>query len=125
MQVEQPTFRTRLPIDAYGDMGFRIGGLRLEGSVLLLSESMEPWEVARMEDLSIDALKPVLSDPAELEFLILGCGSELVRPQTSVVDHFRSAGLGLEFMDTGAACRLYNLLVSEGRSFAAALIAVE
>lgn len=125
MQAEQPNFRSRLPIDAYGDMGFRIGGLRLEGSLLLLSESMEPWSVAHMQELTIDTLQPVLSDPADLEFLLLGCGPTMVRPPTNVLDHFQSAGLGIEFMDTGAACRLYNLLVSEGRSFAAAMIAVE
>ena len=125
MDVQQPTFRSRLPIDAYGDMGFRIGGLRLEGSLLLLSESMEPWDVSSMDDLTIDALNPVLTDPADFEFLLLGSGPKMVRPQTNLMDHFQSAGLGIEFMDTGAACRLYNLLVSEGRSFAAAMIAVE
>jgi len=125
MEVQQPTFRSRLPIDAYGDMGFRIGGLRLEGSLLLLSESMEPWDVASMEELTVDSLNPVLADRGDLEFILLGCGPKMVRPQTNVMEHFHSAGLGIEFMDTGAACRLYNLLVSEGRSIAAALIAVE
>jgi len=125
MEVQQPTFRSRLPIDAYGDMGFRIGGLRVEGSLLLLSEGMEPWDITRMDELTVESLGPVLSDESGLEFLLLGCGAKMVRPQTNVVEHFQSAGLGIEFMDTGAACRLYNLLISEGRSIAAALIAVE
>ena len=125
MELEQPVFRTRLPIDAYGDMGFRIGGLRLEGSLLLLSQGLEPWDVSSMADVTIESLNPVLSDCEDLEFLLLGCGPSMIRPQTNLTEHFREAGLGLEFMDTGAACRLYNLLVSEGRSIAAALIAVE
>ena len=125
MEIEQPVFRSRLPIDAYGDRGFRIGGLRLEGSLLLLSHGMEPWDVTSMDDMTAASFDPVVSDPADLEFVLLGCGPEMVRPRTNLVSHLADAGLGLEFMDTGAACRLYNLLISEGRSIAAALIAVE
>jgi len=58
------------------------------------------------------------------EFLLLGAGPVAALPPRAVRDAVEGAGLGLEFMSTEAAARLYNVLVSEGRRFAAALIAV-
>jgi uncharacterized protein len=56
--------------------------------------------------------------------LLLGTGRGLTRPADAVARAFRDAGLALEAMDTGAACRTYNVLLAEGRPVAAALVAV-
>jgi uncharacterized protein len=58
------------------------------------------------------------------EFVLLGTGGEQALPPRRVRDMIRGAGLGLEFMSSAAAARTYNVLASEGRRFAAALIAV-
>jgi len=57
-------------------------------------------------------------------FLLLGTGASQVFPPIEVRRAFLDANVGLEPMDTGAACRTYNVLLGEGRPVAAALVAV-
>jgi len=112
-------------IDAYGDGGFRLAGARHEGSVLILSDEARRWDVASFDQLSLAALQPVLdAGAAEVEFVLLGVGARNAMPPREIRESLRAAGIGLEFMDTPAAAKLYNLLTSEGRKVAAALIAV-
>lgn len=112
-------------IDAYGDGGFRLAGERHEGSVLILNDEPRSWTVTRLADLTLADLQPVLdAGPEAVEFVLLGAGARNALPPREVRDGLRAAGIGLEFMDTPAAAKLYNLLTSEGRRLAAALIAV-
>ena len=112
-------------IDAYGQGGFRLSGQRHEGSVLILGDVARPWPVASLAELTIESLAPVLAvGRGGVEFLLLGVGAANARPPREVREALAAAGLGLEFMDTPAAARLYNVLTSEGRRLAAALIAV-
>jgi uncharacterized protein len=62
--------------------------------------------------------------PAVVEFVLLGLGAAMVPLPRAVRDAMRDARVGLEVMDTVAACKLYNVLASDGRRVAAALIAV-
>ena len=59
-----------------------------------------------------------------VEFVLLGVGLVNALPPRPVRDALKAAGVGLEFMSTEAAARTYNVLASEGRRLAAALIAV-
>lgn len=112
-------------IDAYGDGGFRLAGERHEGSVLILADEARSWEVASLGQLTLKSLQPVLdAGAAEVEFVLLGVGVRNTMPPREIREGLRAAGIGLEFMDTPAAAKLYNLLTSEGRRVAAALIAV-
>lgn len=112
-------------IDAYGDGGFRLAGQRHEGSVLILADEARSWEVAGLGDLTLASLQPVLdAGSGEVEFVLLGVGARNAMPPREIRDGLRAAGIGLEFMDTPAAAKLYNLLTAEGRRLAAALIAV-
>jgi uncharacterized protein len=112
-------------IDAYGEGGFRLDGVRHEGSLLILSDVASAWPVATFADLTPDSLKPVIeAGRSEVEFLLLGVGARNAMPPRAVRDTLQRAGIGLEFMDTPAAARLYNVLTSEGRRLAVALIAV-
>jgi uncharacterized protein len=112
-------------IDAYGDGGFRLDGARHEGSLLIVSDAASPWPVASLAELTPQSLQPVLdAGRSEVEFLLLGVGARNALPPRAVRDSLQRAGIGLEFMDTPAAARLYNVLTSEGRRIAAALIAV-
>ena len=112
-------------IDAYGDGGFRLSGQRHEGSLLILGDLAHPWPVASLAELTPESLEPVLAaGRAQVEFLLLGVGARNAQPPRPVREALQAAGVGLEFMDTPAAARLYNVLTSEGRRLAAALIAV-
>jgi uncharacterized protein len=112
-------------IDAYGGGGFRLAGAWRDGSVLILGDEHRSWDVTAAADLRLADLQPVLdAGAAEVEFLLLGLGARNALPAREIREGLRAAGIGLEFMDTPAAARLYNLLTSEGRRLAAALIAV-
>ena len=112
-------------IDAYGEGGFRLSGERREGSLLIVGDEPCTWDVASLSELTVEALTPILeAGRAEVEFVLLGVGARNAMPPRAVRDALQSAGIGLESMDTPAAARLYNVLTSEGRRVAAALIAV-
>jgi uncharacterized protein len=101
-------------VDAFGGGGFRLSGDWRPGSVLILDDVAHPWPIASAAALSVEPFASVLkAGPAVSELLV-----------REVRQAFLAAGLGLEFLDTPAAARLYNLLTSEGRRVAAALIAV-
>lgn len=114
----------RAPIGGYGRGLFRAGGVEHRGSLLILPEATLPWDVATAEGLSIDSFAPVLRLGPSVGFLLLGTGATQVFPAPEIRAVFASAGIGLEAMDTGAACRTYNVLLGEERVFAAALIAM-
>ena len=115
----------QVPIEAYGNGGFRFGGMSHRGSVLCLPSGIWGWALSDIDALDPAALQPVLDLASDLSFLILGTGSALRRAPREVRLAFEQAGLGLEAMDTGAAARTYNILLTEGRPIAAALIAVD
>ncbi len=112
-------------IDAYGDGGFRLSGEWYAGSLLIVADQAQPWAVTSLAELTTESLAPVLAaGRAEVEFLLLGVGARNAQPPRALREVLSAAGIGLEFMDTPAAARLYNVLTSEGRRIAAALIAV-
>ncbi|HEY3950613.1 Mth938-like domain-containing protein [Phenylobacterium sp.] len=117
-------------IEAYGDGGFRLSSeqgadARHEGSLLIVADQARAWGVTALAELTVASLAPVFeAGRAEVEFLLLGVGARNAQPPRAVRDALAAAGLGLEFMDTPAAARLYNVLTSEGRRLACALIAV-
>jgi uncharacterized protein len=112
-------------IEVFGGGGFRIAGQRYEGSVLILGDEVRTWPVRSLADLTAADFEPVIAaGPEGAEFVLLGLGPSMVPPPRDVREVLRAAGLGLEAMDTLQACKLYNVLASEGRRIAAALIAV-
>ena len=115
----------RKVIDAYGDGGFRISGERFAGSVLLFPDRVLPWSARAFAELDRAALGPFVGTTPPVEILLIGCGArmELVPPRLR--QELRGLGLVIDAMDTGAACRTYNVLLAEERRVAAALIAVK
>ena len=112
-------------IDAYGGGGFRVSGVRVEGSILILNDQLQPWPVAGREALGVDDVAEVLAAGSrQVEFLLLGIGPKAAPAPPEVRKALQAAGMGLEVMDTATAARLYNVLAAEGRRLAAALIAI-
>jgi len=113
-------------LQGYGDGGFRVSGAgRLEGSQLLFPEKTIPWNVPSIEDISLESLSPVINEADTVHILIVGCGIEFSAVPDGLREGLREHGIVLEWMDTGAACRTFNVLLVEERPVAAALIAVE
>lgn len=123
MSATKARFPGRAPIDAYGSGGFRFAEMSHRGSILCLPSGVYAWERAALD--AVDAFAAVLAEGSALNLLLLGTGRRLVRPPTEVCRLFIDGGIALEVMDTGAACRTYNVLLAEGRPVGAALVAVD
>lgn len=105
-------------IRTYGPGRFLIGEREWREPVLVSPTLSVPWNVARAEDLVIEALRAL---PA-IELLVVGCGIRSVFLPPPLRARFKAAGVALEVVDTGAACRIYNVLLAESRKVGAALI---
>jgi uncharacterized protein len=111
-------------ISAYGDGGFRVAGARYRGSVLVLPKGIVAWPVRAMTELDAASLDQVRALADELDLVLMGCGRHAAPLPEGLRRKLSEAGLAIEAMDTGAACRTFNVLLAEGRRVAAALIAV-
>ncbi len=91
------------------------------GSLILSPDRL----ITDCQIVDIEALRPEHLDPVmelEPELVILGSGATLCFPQPTVLARLSGAQIGVEVMDTGAACRTYNLLATEGRHVVAVLL---
>ena len=77
-----------------------------------------------MADLTPDDFAPVTGAEPAIEILILGCGARTELVPAGLRDMLREYRIVLEAMDTGGACRTYNVLTAEDRRVAAALLPV-
>ena len=82
--------------------------------------AVQPWPVLSSAALSVEHLEPLLALAPEV--VILGSGPRLRFPSPAVLRVLFERRIGVETMDTGAACRTYNVLASEGRPVVAALM---
>lgn len=119
MKFQPDQFATA--ITAYGPGWIAVGAERIAHSVLLqLDGTRTPWPCARFEDLTHTHFEPLAASAPEL--VVFGSGARLRFPPPAWVRPLIEAGIGIETMDTIAACRTYNILASEGRRVIAALL---
>jgi uncharacterized protein len=119
-----PHFPQAVPIDAYGNGGFRFGGMSHHGSLLCLPDGIWAWPVTSADEINEQTLGNVLSRVGELDSLILGTGRSIWLPPNHLREAFRRHQVAIDAMQTGPAIRVYNIMVGERRRVAAALIAV-
>ena len=112
----------RQVIERYGESGFRVAGVIYHGSALVFPDCTLQWSAVNASDVTWESLAPVI-EHGGVQILLLGLG----RAMGGAIPHalrntLHAAGIVLEPMDTGAACRTYNVLVGEDRRAAAALL---
>ncbi len=125
MDISPSAARGGRLIQGYGDGRFRIAGRVYNGSVLVFPERSALWDITPDAPLTFDALTPVIEAAGSPDILLIGCGAAFGPEPPGLRRQLKAVGMALEWMDTGAACRTFNILLSEGRACAAALIAVE
>lgn len=108
----------RQVIERYAASGFRVSGVVYLGPVLVFPDRTEAWAQAAFTE---EGLAPVLAH-GEIELLLLGFGRHLLPVSPELRHALKAHGIAVEPMDTGAACRTYNMLVAEDRRVAAALL---
>ena len=109
-------------IESYGDDGFRINGERYEGPVIVWPEGVVPWAVSDIAAAGIETLDAIFAAEPPIEILLIGSGATFEMAPAALRQALSARGIALESMDTGAACRTYNVLMAEDRRVAAALI---
>lgn len=110
-------------ITAYAQGNFTVRGQVFSGSHIFWPEKAPlAWELADIADLNQQSFNQLLCE--DTEAIILGTGKSLLFPDDKWLEQIYSHSIGIEIMDTPAACRTYNILVSEGRQIVAALIAI-
>jgi uncharacterized protein len=111
----------RQVIESYGARGFRVTGIAYTRPILVFPDSTLNWSVGTIDAVTFETLRPVV-ERGGTEILLLGCGARMVPVPQTLRQALRAVGIGLEPMDTGAACRTYNVLLAEDRRVAAALL---
>jgi uncharacterized protein len=113
-------------VESYGGGRFRVSGQVFEGAILVLTERTLPWPITDVAAMTLESLAPVTDAARDgaVDLLLLGCGARMTPPPAALRQQLRRLGIVMEPMDTGAACRTYNVLMAEGRRVAAALIAI-
>ena len=112
-------------IQSYGNGKFQISDKQYDHSVLVFPDQIIPWSPIDTNNLIVDDFKKVLTVGPIVELLLLGCGKTTWFLPLPLRDELKEMGLVLEPMDTGAACRTFNVLLGENRRIAAALMLVD
>ena len=108
-------------IERYAASGFRVSGVIYHGPIMVFPDLTVAWDAANARDITWETLAPVI-EHGGVEILLLGLGRSTSAVPAALRTALRTGGIALEAMDTGAACRTYNVLVAEDRRVAAALI---
>ena len=111
-------------IRTYGSGHFQISDRDWREPVLVTPSATTPWPVTRAEELSAENVAAARAGAAPAELLVVGCGQRAMFVPPPLRAALKEIGLSLEVVDTGSACRIYNVLLAEGRRVAAALIPV-
>ncbi|TMV13277.1 Mth938-like domain-containing protein [Arenibacterium halophilum] len=117
MRLNEVTYTDAVPVDGYGPGFFRIGGTVFHGPVLTGPDGPQPWG-------GVDDTAPLLALVGKVDVLFLGTGADIAHAPAALRATLEQAGLGVEVMASPAACRTYNVLLSEGRRVGLALLPV-
>jgi len=123
--LDTPHLPIPAPIDAYGNGGFRFGGMSHRGSLLCFPDGMWAWPVTSVAELSEASLSPALMHAGAIDVFLIGAGRYPWVLPASLRALFRERSISVDVMATGAAVRTYNILLAENRRAGVGLIAVD
>jgi uncharacterized protein len=105
----------------YGEGYVEVNRARIRSSLLVSAERLvTDWPAESVESLTADHLAAIVEMHPEI--VLLGTGAAFRFPEPAMLAPLYKAGIGVEVMDTPAACRTYNILMGEGRNVVAALV---
>ena len=121
MKFERDSPDGRNTFSGYGDGYVQVGAKRYASSLVVSGERViEDWPASSVDALSADHLAAIVGLAPEI--VLLGTGAAFKFPNPALLAPLYKANIGVEVMDTPAACRTYNILLAEGRNVVAALI---
>jgi uncharacterized protein len=121
LKFEQDQVEGRNAFTGYGEGYVEVNRTRHHASLVVGGERLvTDWPITSIEQLAADHLAAIVE--LRPEVVLLGTGPQLRFPEPALLAPLYRAGIGVEVMDTPAACRTYNILQGEGRNVVAALI---
>lgn len=115
-------------IESYGNNGFKITEEKFTTSVIILPDFVFEVDVKNFSEINESNFEKLFEKIFEhqnlIEVLLIGCGEKIDFLPRSLEQKLKDIKIVIDYMDTGAACRTYNVLLSEQRNVAAFLIAV-
>ncbi|MFZ3321080.1 MAG: Mth938-like domain-containing protein [Usitatibacter sp.] len=121
MKFERDSPGGRNTFSGYGEGYVQVGAKRHAASLVVSGDRViEDWPAASIDALSADHFAAIIELAPEI--VLLGTGASFRFPEPALLAPLYKAGIGVEVMDTPAACRTYNILLGEGRNVVAALI---
>jgi uncharacterized protein len=117
MRLTEVTYNDAQPVEGYGEGFFRIGGKVHEGPILTGADGTRFW--GGFEDR-----EPLLALAGEVDVLFIGTGAEIAHIPADLRKALEGVGIGVEIMNSPSAARTYNVLLSEGRRIALAMVPV-
>jgi uncharacterized protein len=121
MKIERETAEGRNLFTGYGDGYVVVNDTRVGGNVIVSAEKIEPdWTEGGIATLTAERVARLLDWKPQI--VLLGSGTKFGFPDPAALAPLYGARIGVEVMDTRAACRTYNILLAEGRNVIAALI---
>lgn len=118
MELHEVTFDGVRPIDGYGPGFFRIDGTAHHGAIMALPRRVRDW--GGYADTAT-----ILQVRDQIDVIFVGTGAEIAHVPADFRSRLEATGLGVEVMASPAACRTYNVLLSEGRRVGVALLPVD
>lgn len=117
MRLNEVAYTDAKPVEGYGEQGFRVGGQVHHGHMICAHSGTQGWG-------GYDDVAPLLALAGGIDVLFVGTGGEVAHIPADLRATLEEAGIGVEAMSSPAACRTYNVLLSEGRRVALAVLAV-
>ena len=117
MRLNEVVFTDSKPVEGYGPGFFRIGGQVIQGAVIAGPTGTRTWG-------GFDDAAALLDLGGKIDILFMGTGADIAHIPADLRHQLEEAGLGVEVMSSPAAARTYNVLLSEGRRIALAMIPV-
>lgn len=109
MRLNEVNYPDGRPVDGYGPGFFRVGGKVITGGLLILpGREAQVW--GGYDDAAL-----LLDETDLIDVLFLGTGAEMAHIPAELRASLEATGMGLEVMSSPAACRTFNVLLSEGR----------
>jgi uncharacterized protein len=121
MKLTDETLAGTNLVRAYSPGEIRVGETVIRSSCLLRADRLIPqWRPQTLNELTLEDLDPIFA--LQPEIVVLGTGTKQRFPESKLLGSILARGIGCEVMTTAAACRTYNVLVSEDRPVVAALL---
>jgi uncharacterized protein len=108
-------------IQSYTEDSFTINHECINSNIIISANKLiQNWPPQAIADLAVQHLEEIINQ--EPEIVLFGTGNHLIFPDPLIISTLTSRQIGVESMDTGAACRCFNLLQNDGRNVVAALL---